>query len=50
VSMWDKFNKHVDPNAAEQRGSKKGTRDAWCTECEEWYDSSNDREVNKHAH
>lgn len=29
---------------------KQGVKDALCTECMEWYDSTNDAEVRKHAH
>ncbi len=46
----DERDKHIDPDAAATIGKKPGTRDAFCTECETWYDSTNDNEVNRHAH
>ncbi len=46
----DDSDKYIDPDAAATIGKKKGTRDAFCTECETWYDSTNGAEVNKHAH
>lgn len=46
----DNTGKHIEPEAAATIGKKKGTRDALCTECDTWYDSTNDAEVNKHAH
>jgi hypothetical protein len=38
------------PEEAERKGAEKGVKDAWCTECHEWYDSSNQGQVNRHAH
>lgn len=40
----------LSPEAVEKRGRKPGARDALCTECGTWYDSSNDAQVNRHAH
>lgn len=38
------------PEKAAKWGAKKGTKDAFCTECHEWYDSTNQGQVNRHAH
>lgn len=40
----------LNPEAVEKRGRKPGRKDAFCTECETWYDSSDDGQVNRHSH
>lgn len=46
----DKDQSPPHPKEAAKWGAKKGTKDAFCTECLNWYDSTNDAEVNRHAH
>lgn len=46
----DKKNEPLSPEAVEKRGSRPGAKDAFCTECGEWYDSSNTAHSNRHAH
>lgn len=38
------------PEKAAKLGDRKGVKDALCTDCGSWYDSSNRGEVNRHAH
>lgn len=38
------------PEQAANLGAKKGTDDAFCTDCHVWYDSSKPALVNRHAH
>lgn len=38
------------PEKAARRGAAAGVNDAYCTECQSWYDSSNSGQVQKHAH
>lgn len=38
------------PKDAAKWGAKKGTEDAFCTECRTWYDSTDDKAVARHAH
>lgn len=45
-----KLEKEEDPAKAEKLGAAKGTKDAYCTECHNWYDSTNQAQVNAHAH
>lgn len=42
--------RQTDPDRAARLGKKANTNDAYCTECTEWYNTSNQAEVNKHAH
>ena len=42
--------RQTNPERAAHLGAKPGVDDAFCTECETWYDSTNDKQVNKHAH
>jgi hypothetical protein len=46
----DKDKSPDHPKDAAKWGSQKGTNDAFCTECTTWYDSTNDAQVNRHAH
>lgn len=39
-----------NPERAAKAGMKAGTKDAWCTECEEDYDTSDQAALNRHAH
>lgn len=38
------------PKQAAKWGAQKGTEDAFCTECETWYDSTDQKAVDRHAH
>jgi hypothetical protein len=42
--------RQTNPERAAHLGSKPGVNDACCTECTEWYDTNDDKQVNKHAH
>jgi len=46
----DRHRNETNPKKAEKAGAVKGVKDAFCTECGEWYDSSNSGQVNRHAH
>lgn len=51
MARWGRKKDDDDsPEEAERKGSEKGVDDALCTECDQWYDSSNQAQVNRHAH
>lgn len=46
----ERIKKTTHPKTAAKLGAQKGTQDAFCTECKNWYDSTNKAQVDQHAH